>query len=137
MQLIKRKGLTLVELLVVLMIVCAVAGIATFGTKWTDGMGERTADRQQAAALGMLISQYKLHMDVYPSSLDDLTKKNIAGYGPYINQIPLDSYGAKFNYYLNPSLGFAVWSNGENGINDSGTGISGITGDDTGIVIGL
>lgn len=121
------------EFLVVLMIVCACAGIASLGTKWADDIGEKTSDQQQAAALGMLVNQYKLHMGTYPAKLDDLTVTNSAGYGPYTNKIPKDSYERNFNFQSS-ALGFAIWSNGANGVNDSGTGINGLSGDDAGTI---
>lgn len=127
-----RKGFVINEMLIALMIILVLAGGYMLNTNWMHGLAEEKADAQTAASLGMLVTQYKLHMGAYPSKLADLTKKNAAGYGPYISEIPKDSYGNNFSYTYN-NTGFAIWGNGENGKNDSGNGLTSFSGDDAGV----
>lgn len=70
-----RRGFVINEMLIALMIILVLAGGYMLNTNWMHGLAEEKADAQTAASLGMLVTQYKLHMGAYPSKLADLTKK--------------------------------------------------------------
>lgn len=127
----KRKGFTMLELMVVLGILAVLLSVMGTPTNWAMTFGSDSADEQTASALSGLVSQYKLHHQEYPASLDDITKKK-GIYDPYIDHIPTDSRGNPFNY-ASRTNSFSIWSSGENGTNDSGDGKN-LSGDDIGII---
>ena len=86
------------------------------------------------ANLASCISQYKLEVGSYPSSLNDLTNQN-GQYGPWLKDIPKDPYNNNNNYQYsyNAAKGYIIYSVGNNGSSDSSLD-SGIGGDDLGYI---
>ena len=69
---IARRGFTLIEIMLVLVIIAAVAGIAVFNLAGaSDAAFKRTASAQINALKGQL-DFYKLQMRTYPPTLDAL-----------------------------------------------------------------
>lgn len=97
--------------------------------------GRYNKAKTDTAAISTAVSQYKFEHDAFPGDLDKLTKKD-GQYGPYLSSdILKDPWNNDYHYSVNTSTGrFAVWSNGRNKVNDTGTFNNSISGDDIGIM---
>lgn len=97
--------------------------------------GRYNKAKTDTAAISTAVSQYKFEHDAFPGDLDQLTKKD-GQYGPYLSSdILKDPWNNDYHYSVNTSTGrFAVWSNGRNKVNDTGTFNDSINGDDIGIM---
>ena len=131
----KKQGFTFVEILVACCIIIALAVGAIFlGSSILDN-GRYNKAKTDTATISTAIGQYKFEHDAFPKSISDLTKKD-GQYGPYLSSdILKDPWGNDYHFSVNTSTGrFAVWSNGHNKANDTGTFNNTISGDDIGIM---
>lgn len=131
----KKQGFTFVEILVACSIIIALAVGAIFlGSAILDN-GRYNKAKTDTATISTAIGQYKFELGSFPKSIDDLTKKD-GQYGPYLSSdILKDPWGNDYHFSVNTSTGrFAVWSNGHNKINDTGSFKDSISGDDIGIM---
>lgn len=131
----KKPGFTLVEILVACSIIVALAvGAMVVGGTILDN-GRYNKAKTDVATISTAISQYKFEHEAFPAALANLTTKD-GQYGPYLsNDILTDPWGNAYHYGVNTSTGrFAVWSNGHNKVNDTGTFNNAISGDDIGIM---
>lgn len=131
----KRQGFTLVEILVACGIIIALAvGAIVIGSSILD-TGRYNKAKTDTATISTAVSQYKFEHEAFPASLDILTKKE-GQYGPYLSDdILTDPWENAYHYSVNTSTGkFAVWSNGHNKANDTGTFNTALSGDDIGII---
>ena len=131
----KDAGFTLIEVLVACGIIISLAvGAIMIGSSILDN-GRYNKAKTDVATISTAIGQYKFEHDEFPTSLDTLTKKD-GQYGPYLtSDILEDPWGNKYHFSINTNDNtFAVWSNGHNKANDTGTFIGSIHGDDIGIM---
>lgn len=131
----KKQGFTFVEILVACSIIIALAVGAIFlGSAILDN-GRYNKAKTDTATISTAIGQYKFELGSFPESIDVLTKKD-GQYGPYLSSdILKDPWGNDYHFSVNTSTGrFAVWSNGHNKINDTGSFNDSISGDDIGIM---
>ena len=131
----KKQGFTFVEILVACSIIIALAVGAIFlGSAILDN-GRYNKAKTDTATISTAIGQYKFEHGSFPKSIDDLTKKD-GQYGPYLSSdILKDPWGNDYHFSVNTSTGrFAVWSNGYNKTNDTGSFKDSISGDDIGIM---
>lgn len=131
----KKQGFTFVEILVACSIIIALAVGAIFlGSAILDN-GRYNKAKTDTATISTAIGQYKFELGSFPKSIDDLTKKD-GQYGPYLSSdILKDPWGNDYHFSVNTSTGrFAVWSNGHNKTNDTGSFTDSISGDDIGIM---
>ena len=131
----KKQGFTFVEILVACSIIIALAVGAIFlGSAILDN-GRYNKAKTDTATISTAIGQYKFELGSFPKSIDDLTKKD-GQYGPYLSSdILKDPWGNDYHFSVNTSTGrFAVWSNGYNKTNDTGSFKDSISGDDIGIM---
>lgn len=131
----KKQGFTFVEILVACSIIIALAVGAIFlGSAILDN-GRYNKAKTDTATISTAIGQYKFELGSFPKSIDDLTKKD-GQYGPYLSSdILKDPWNNDYHYSVNTSTGrFAVWSNGRNKVNDTGTFNNSISSDDIGIM---
>lgn len=131
----KEAGFTLIEILVACGIIISLAvGAILIGSTILDN-GRYNKAKTDVATISTAVGQYKFEHDAYPSSLTVLTKKD-GQYGPYLTSDTLeDPWGNKYHFSVNTNdNSFAVWSNGHNKANDTGTFIGQISGDDIGII---
>lgn len=95
--------------------------------------GKYNAARSDISAISLAISQYKFEIGSYPNDLVVLTQAN-GQYGPWLSTSSTDPWGHNYNYaYISSQRKFAVWSNGPNGINNSGNTPTVFSKDDIGI----
>lgn len=131
----KKPGFTLVEILVACSIIVALAvGAVVVGGTILDN-GRYNKAKTDVATISTAISQYKFEHEAYPASLNTLLNKD-GQYGPYLSSdILTDPWGNAYHFGVSTSTGrFAVWSNGHNKANDTGTFNNAISGDDIGIM---
>lgn len=131
----KKQGFTFVEILVACSIIIALAVGAIFlGSAILDN-GRYNKAKTDTATISTAIGQYKFELGSFPKSIDDLTKKD-GQYGPYLSSdILKDPWGNDYHFSVNTSTSrFAVWSNGHNKTNDTGSFNDSISGDDIGIM---
>jgi len=144
-----RKGSLFIEIAIAV----AALGIllAVVMPKYADTVptAKKSADMVQISAIASAVANYKLEKKQYPTNLQVLTKKS-GDLGPWMPSLPAaDTWGhtttingseggASPYCYAYTSNGFAVWSMGKDGKNNSGGGGSILpvkfSGDDYGIL---
>ncbi len=94
-----QRGMTLIEIMVVIAIIGMVASAVGFGvTKFFSDAKEKSATIQ-LEKVATVLTQYQLLEDEYPSSLEDLTKKGKKGQAGYLEQSNLkDPWKTKLIY---------------------------------------
>ena len=95
-----RKGLTLIELLIVVIILGALAAIAIPRISTSSRTAKQNACNTNVDTLNTAIEMYKIDKGDYPSSLDDLKYENDPNYfGP--DDFPTCPYGTPYGYVSN------------------------------------
>ena len=139
-KLLKRKnGFSLPEIIVCLGSIIALSTTAAIGSEVIMKNGRYNSAKTSASAIAIAVSQYRFETGRYPATLGELTVVDeVTGKGPWMHQDNmLDPWHNDFQYYVNAADGFAVWSMGPDGENNSGNPVavfnSGGTGDDIGV----
>ncbi len=102
----QRRGFTLMEVLLVLIILVVLAG---FAIQNFSGLGEsarRNAAKAQVVQLASSVSQYKMLMQQLPPNLEALKDQpsDLATPGDWtqlLKKIPLDPWGHPYEYKIN------------------------------------
>lgn len=115
----RQEGFTLVEILIVVMIIGL---LASFVAPNLIGRYERSKEEIAKAQVEMLSSgvlSFKLDMNRYPASLDELLKSSDAKWrGPYLSkqELPKDPWGKDYLYKVPGEHGaFDLYSLGPDG----------------------
>ena len=117
----RRRGFTLVELLVVLAILGLLVGLVGPQVMKALGGSKTKTARIQIEDLSATLDIYRLELDRYPTTNDGLQAlvENTAGAanwnGPYLkkNQVPKDPWGNDYQYRSPGEHGsFDIWSLG-------------------------
>jgi len=124
----------MVEIAIGMIVILILYAVATSGTKNALSTGQITKATTETASLCAAVSQYKYEIGSYPASLSVLTSANDV-YGPWLTSVPSsDPWGNAYHYYYG-NTSFAIWSNGPNGVNNSGTAVpSAFSNDDIGFI---
>jgi len=126
----RRRGFTLIEVLIVLVILVIIMGMA-YGT-YSNALYKANinAAKSQVGLFEMPLENYNLDIGMYPSTNQglealrnppaDLPNPSAWGPTPYLNKdIPLDPWGRPYNYSspgrYNPNT-YDVWSTGPDGV---------------------
>ena len=139
LKLFYRKGFSLPEIIVCLGSILALSTAAVIGSEVIMKNGRYSAAKASASAIAVAVSQYKFETGNYPVSLNVLTSVDEnTGKGPWIAADNIfDPWHNEYMLYVNGTSGFAVWSMGADGQNNSGDPVaefnSGGTGDDIGV----
>lgn len=106
-------GLTLIEILIVMVILGIFAGIIVVNVMDRPDQARMVAARNDIAALSNALKLYRLDNGVYPSSeqgLSALVRKPEVGEPPrnwktggYVEKLPKDPWGSEYQY-LNPGV---------------------------------
>jgi general secretion pathway protein G len=120
----KRSAFTLLEVMLVLVIIAAIAGIAVYNLGGMQTRGFKMAAKNQITVLKGALDQYRLMMGTYPSSLDALyqapSDADTTNYEPILRDpVPADPWGHKYEYKLEGSSAYDLRSLGPDG--QSGT----------------
>lgn len=132
-QLPRQSGFTLLEIIIVVGLIAALAGALIVGLQGTGTAGQVEIERQFVkTGVKTPLMAYKLGMGDYPSTDQGLgalvTAPAGAGSkwrGPYLDQEAVDSWGQPYNYVYpgTHNKGMPdIWSNGPNRTNESGGG---------------
>jgi general secretion pathway protein G len=124
-----KAGFTLIEVLLVLVILVILASFAVTYFTGTRDRANIDAARTQIGLVKSAIRFYHLHMNQYPTALEELTtspsdsSKSSQWAGPYLEkQVPLDPWGRAYQYVApgkrSPTT-FDIWSLGPDGIDGS------------------
>lgn len=116
-----RRGFTLIEVLLVLVILTVIAGLVIVNVGGTQDAAFGRLARTQLRAIGQQLEQYRLEVGSYPSSLDALFQQPSDIADPSLwrqisqKPIPPDPWGRPYQYKL---LGdtYEIRSLGKDGI---------------------
>lgn len=117
----QRSGFTLIEIMVVVIIIAALAGMVVPRLWSISDDAKRNIARADIASLSTGIRMFRFHCERFPTSdegLDGLLTQPAslpAWKGPYIEKKPLDPWKRKYQYRCPGShnqTGFDLWSQG-------------------------
>jgi general secretion pathway protein G len=114
----RKSAFTLLEVILVLLIIGLLVGMvapALFGTK---EKANRDAARNQIGLIYDACDIFRLHMNEYPSSLDQLVANPGVGSkwaGPYLDKLPKDPWNHEFVYEFQPGSKPIILSMGPDG----------------------
>jgi general secretion pathway protein G len=115
-----KAGFTLIELMVVVIIIAALAGMVLPRLLPASDAAKSNIAKGDLANVGVALKLYRLHHDGYPATLDELTKDSSArGWqGAYLERKAVDPWGRPYRY-ANPGSrnkgGVDLWSLGPDG----------------------
>lgn len=102
----RRRGFSLVELMVVIIIIGVLGGIVGVNVVNRVKQARQTAAKQQIAVFKNALKQYKFDTGTYPDTLDALIvppQDETKWDGPYLEEdvsvVPLDPWGNPYDYY--------------------------------------
>jgi len=96
----RRAAFTLLEMLVVVAIIVALAGVSTFFLFGAMRDSEKDIARIKCKSLGDVCVQFSIKNKHFPGSLQELLNKDQKGYGPYLEDPDalIDPWGRPFMY---------------------------------------
>lgn len=107
----RRRGFTLLELLVVMLIIGLLTGIVAPRFLSQIGRSERTAAKAQIDAFDKALEAFRIDMGRYPSETEGLRVlvqpvSDPRWRGPYLkNDVPQDPWGSPYEYHCPSTRG--------------------------------
>jgi general secretion pathway protein G len=98
---IKRKGFTLIELMLVVIILGVLAAMVMPRLVGRSEQAKVAAARADISNIALALDMFEMDMGAYPASLDDLMQKGSnpdTWRGPYLKKKPLDPWGRQYEY---------------------------------------
>ena len=133
--LLKRKGFSLPEILVACTIIVALSSCAVATADNLMRTGRYNAAKASVASISLAVAKYRYETGSLPANLAALTNA-VNNRGPWLTAAELvDPWNQSYNYYF-PDGGttYAVWSNGPDRTNNSGSPTANFSADDIGII---
>ena len=112
------RGFTLIELMVVVIIIAALAGMVLPRLMPATDAAKSKIAKADLANIGVALKLYRLHNDRYPPSLAVLTQPSTSSdwKEPYLERNPIDPWGHPYVYEYpskhNNAVGFDLSSDG-------------------------
>lgn len=103
----RRSAFTLLEVMLVLVIIAAIAGIAVVNIGGIQERSFRRIASSQISTFGNMLEQYKLELGSYPTQLSHLHEQpsDLADPTKYVQiltePVPADPWGRAYEYKLN------------------------------------
>jgi len=121
----RRRGFTLMEVLLVLAILVVLGSMVTVGYMQIQKNANKDAAKGQIGLLEDAVQLYALNVGTCPTTQQGLLAlreapsdlKNAAKWaGPYLTEeLPIDPWGAPYQYEQLSADQFKIWSNGPDG----------------------
>ncbi len=111
-----QGGFTLIELMVVVIIIAALAGMVLPRVIPASDEAKKNISQGDMANIATALKLYRLYNGAYPSTLDAL--KDPAGPGPYLESDPIDPWKHEYHYTFvgeDSIPPFNIWSDGPEG----------------------
>lgn len=113
---LRRKGFTILELMIVIAVIAILIGIALPKFKGMRDEGNIARAKGEMRTLQTAVESYRIHQGSYPTALSDLTSAtpNIVG-----SSLPADPFNGTANYGYVQSADtattyYVIWSPGPN-----------------------
>ena len=117
----RRRGFTLIEILLVMTIIAILAAIVIPKMVGRSEQARQTAAHADLSSIKTALDAYEVDNGFYPKSLQDLIQQPSNArnwHGPYLDNLPQDPWGNPYVYSYpgrhNPS-GFDIYSVGPDG----------------------
>jgi general secretion pathway protein G len=118
-----RKGFTLIELMVVVVILAALAAMVLPRFIPATNSAKSKISRADIAHIKTALNLFRLHNDRYPTTEEGLDILMVPGKAkdwtePFLDKKPVDPWGRKYQYRCpsgHGTAGFDVWSAGADG----------------------
>jgi general secretion pathway protein G len=111
-----RAGFTLIELMVVVIIIAALAGMVLPRVLPAADEAKKKIAAGDIAGLSVALKMYRLQNDSYPSGGNDALKQLVP---KYLEKAPRDPWKRDYNYRYpaqRSPAGFDIWSDGPDGV---------------------
>lgn len=96
-----RRGFSLVELMVVIVIIGLLSGVVTISVRSYLIRGKQTVARMEIAKLAQAIDTFYTHFNRYPTNeegISVLAQKSDAFPDGLLNKVPVDPWGHSYEY---------------------------------------
>ena len=115
-----KKGMTLIEIMVVVVILGIIAGVVAANIGAKDGQAKARLTATQLKLLRADVELFKADHNRYPASLEELVHRpadiDAKSWHEYRSEVPLDGWGRPYRYRVPGTRGaFDIVSFGEDG----------------------
>lgn len=125
MKILQRKGFTLVELMIVVIIIGTLVAMVMPRLAGRTEQAKKTAAKADIEAnIASALDLYEVDNGTYPESLEALLVKK-EGKGPYLKKKPIDPWGRPYQYkYPGSHEEYDLYSFGKDGVEGGGDDVT-------------